>query len=66
MTPVFCITAFAKVSSTRRISWGDNNELRHLWDIQASSRVRYMGQCSKNWEQRFSPQEEAIKNNNNK
>ena len=39
MTPIFHMKiAFAPVSNTRIISWGDNNELRHPQNIQASTR----------------------------
>ena len=39
MTSIFHMKiTFAQISSIRIISWGDNNELRHLQNIQASTR----------------------------
>lgn len=43
MTFIFgAIIVFTKVSCTRIIIWRDDHYFRHLWNIQASSRVGYM------------------------
>lgn len=36
------IIVFTKVSCTRIIIWRDDHYFRHLWNIQASSRVGYI------------------------